>query len=343
MAYKPFPSGIHTMAIYKIIGGDHKEYGPHTADELSHWITEGRLSHQSLVRVEASNEWRSLSTFPEFADALRAQAGGSPAGGPPTLPVGAAFSSAEILARQPEVQIGRCLSRSWNLLQANFGLLFGAAFLVGLLGLVFQFIPLIGGIIYLLAAGVLNGGLFLVFLNRIRGRPAAVGDVFAGFNIAFAQLMLAGLLTSLLAWLGLACCLILPGVYLFVAWTFSVPLVADQRLEFWSAMELSRKVVTRVWFEMFGLLVLAFLPFIISYIFAQVRIFSVAWPAMQTLMASGQPDFNHMMETIAQIAKASVPLVMLTKFVFLLNLPFAVGALMYAYEDIFGARTAPTA
>ena len=135
----------------------------------------------------------------------------------------------------------------------------------------------------------------------------------------------------------------LPGLYLFVAWIFSVPLVADKRLEFWSAMELSRKVVTRVWFEMFGLVVLAFLPVILTYIFVQVRISFVAFPVMQDMMNSGPPDFSHLRDVMMQVAKLSIPLALLFKFVLLLNLPFALGALMYAYESLFGARTAPTA
>ena len=30
--------------MYKIIGGDQKEYGPVTADQLRAWITEGRVN-----------------------------------------------------------------------------------------------------------------------------------------------------------------------------------------------------------------------------------------------------------------------------------------------------------
>jgi hypothetical protein len=44
------------------------------------------------------------------------------------------------------------------------------------------------------------------------------------------------------------------------------------------------------------------------------------------------------MALLTDIAKVSVPLVILNKVVLLFNLPFAVGALMYAYEDLFGAR-----
>src|SRR5438105_2078355 len=61
--------------MYKIIGGDRKEYGPVSVDELRHWIAEGRLNGQSLALAEGSVEWRTLSSFPEFAEALRAQAG----------------------------------------------------------------------------------------------------------------------------------------------------------------------------------------------------------------------------------------------------------------------------
>jgi uncharacterized membrane protein len=50
---------------------------------------------------------------------------------------------------------------------------------------------------------------------------------------------------------------ILPGIYLAVAYIFAVPLIADKKLEFWTAMELSRKVVTTHWFPALGLIIVA--------------------------------------------------------------------------------------
>lgn len=327
--------------MYKIIGGDRKEYGPATADELRQWIAEGRLNGQSLVQAEGSGEWKPLAMFPEFADALAGQVVHPPV---PITPAAAAPEAwaAQTPAGQPTLQVGHCLSRSWDLLSANFGLFFGAALLVWVLDLICQFIPLIGEFVYWAADGVLGGGLYLVFLSRIRGQPAGVGDVFAGFNRNAAQLMLAGFLTAFLTRIGLMCCLILPGLYLLIAWTFSVPLVADKRLEFWSAMELSRKVVTRVWFQALGLVVLAFLPVIITGVFVQVKISLAMIPLMQEVFSSSQPDFKHLIESMFQVARTTFPLTMLLKFVFLLNLPFASGALMYAYEDLFGPRSTPT-
>ncbi len=330
--------------MYKIIGGDQKEYGPVTADELRRWIAEGRLNRQSQAQLEGSAEWHPLASFPEFAEALRAQAGPAvPPPGEPMPPVSAQIWTAQIFAQQPQLQVGNCLALSWSLLTANFGLLFAATFIVWVSGIVCSAVPFIGGALSWAVGGVFYGGLYLIFLNRIRGKPAAVGDVFAGFNIAFAQLALVGLLTGLLTLIGILCCLVIPGLYLFVAWTFSVPLVADRRLEFWSAMELSRKVTSRIWFELLALLLVAFLPTVLMLLFIGVKISATVISGVLGLMAANQPDFGRSMALGFQIAKNNFGLLMVFKLVMLLNLPFAVGALMYAYENLFGTRTPPTA
>jgi hypothetical protein len=347
---------MHQTLMYKIIGGDQKVYGPVTGDELRRWIAESRLNGQSLIQAEGAREWQPLSAFPEFGEALGAQTVQPPLAGAAPPSVSAEVWTAQVLARQPQVQIGRCLSLSWQLVMSNFGLFFGATFLAWLIGsanlLGLIMIPLVGvipgvilgtvaGVICWLIHGVIYGGLYLVFLKRIRGQPASVGDTFAGFGLAFAQLMLAGVVSSLLSWIGFCCC-ILPTLYLMVAWVFSVPLVADKRLEFWSAMELSRKVVTRVWFEMFGLMLLIFLPVILASIFAQIKM-PAAPSSIWDLISSGTPDLGRLLQVLEQIIRDALPFRLLTRFVLLLTLPFALGALMYAYEDLFGARTTPTA
>ena len=64
--------------MYKIIGGDRKEYGPVTQDELRRWIAEGRLNAQSLARAEGTTEWLPLAAFPEFAQSLSIRASAQP-------------------------------------------------------------------------------------------------------------------------------------------------------------------------------------------------------------------------------------------------------------------------
>jgi len=75
------------MATYTIIGGDQKEYGSVTADDLRKWIADGRLNAQSLAKEENDTEWRPLSAFPEFADALGVSSAPPP---PLTAPIAGA-------------------------------------------------------------------------------------------------------------------------------------------------------------------------------------------------------------------------------------------------------------
>jgi prepilin-type processing-associated H-X9-DG protein len=56
--------------MYRIIGGDGREYGPITKEQLQQWIAEGRADAQSQVRVEGSNDWKPLASFSEFAGAF---------------------------------------------------------------------------------------------------------------------------------------------------------------------------------------------------------------------------------------------------------------------------------
>src|SRR5262249_19809258 len=116
--------------MYKIIGADRKEYGPVSVEELRRWIAEGRLNAQSLVQAEGTAEWKPLGAFAEFADALAAKAGPPPLIGPTPPGLSPEIIAADILARQAHIRIGDCLARSWRLLLDNFGLLFGATFLV---------------------------------------------------------------------------------------------------------------------------------------------------------------------------------------------------------------------
>ena len=98
-----------------------------------------------------------------------------------------------------------------------------------------------------------TAGLFRYYLKLIRGQSPDLSDAFSGFTVAPGQLLMLCLVMTLLQWLGLCLC-IFPGIYVSIAWVFSIPLVIDKRLDFWPAMELSRKVVSRHWFMVFGLM-----------------------------------------------------------------------------------------
>jgi hypothetical protein len=59
--------------MYKIMGADQREYGPAASDGVREWIVQGRANGETLASFEGS-PWKPLSTFPEFADALRSAA-----------------------------------------------------------------------------------------------------------------------------------------------------------------------------------------------------------------------------------------------------------------------------
>ena len=104
----------------------------------------------------------------------------------------------------------------------------------------------------------LMGGLYMFFLKRIRGETTTVETAFSGFSNRFLHLFLAYFVSFALIALGFIC-LILPGIFLSVAWFFAIPLVIDKGLDFWSAMEVSRKVVCKHWWKFLWLVVLLLL------------------------------------------------------------------------------------
>jgi len=50
-------------AVFKIVGTDRKIYGPYTADELEHWINEGRIALDALAQRVGYKEWKQLKEF----------------------------------------------------------------------------------------------------------------------------------------------------------------------------------------------------------------------------------------------------------------------------------------
>jgi len=55
--------------MYKILGGDGKEYGPISAETLRQWMAEGRANAQTQVQPEGGTGWVALGTLPEFSAA----------------------------------------------------------------------------------------------------------------------------------------------------------------------------------------------------------------------------------------------------------------------------------
>lgn len=77
--------------MFKVLGGDGKEYGPVSADALRQWVQQGRANAQTPIKPEGGTDWAAMSSFPEFAQifappppGMTAAVGGSPVGDKPT-------------------------------------------------------------------------------------------------------------------------------------------------------------------------------------------------------------------------------------------------------------------
>ena len=258
--------------MYVVIGSDGREYGPIAGEDLRKWIAEGRLNPQSMAKAESDAEFRALSAFPEFAGAFAAP---TPEGSaPPAL-----ATPDRLIAGDYDLDIGNCVSRAWELVKSNFWPVIGVSALVVLIMGVVNQIPGLftrpiinemiqehvfepGGIAVILGLSVLTGPVYVVLLaglmkyllKLIRGQRADLGDAFGGFGPMIGQLILLGLVMNVLAMIGFVLCII-PGIFLQVAWLFSMPLVIDRQMGFWAAMELSRKMVCKHWFMVFAFLI----------------------------------------------------------------------------------------
>ncbi|WP_416666755.1 hypothetical protein [Egbenema bharatensis] len=172
------------------------------------------------------------------------------------------------------VDIGGYLSRGWELFKRNVGGFIGFAVLLGGINIGFMVLiamvdpaagdpeqppsaiaSLINGISTVISIP-LQAGFYVVAFKLVKQRPTTFSDFFRGFN-DFLQLFLASLVSGIFIILGFLL-LIIPGIYLAVAYSFVVPLVIERKMEFWEAMETSRKVITKQWFAFFGLGVLMF-------------------------------------------------------------------------------------
>uniref|UniRef100_UPI00404B475A GYF domain-containing protein n=1 Tax=Cephaloticoccus sp. TaxID=1985742 RepID=UPI00404B475A len=248
--------------MFTIIGGDGKEYGPVSAEQMRSWVGDGRANLDSKAKKTGDEQWRRLGDFPEFNPSGTTQPpaehpapAATPINNSRQVIVDPKAYADDLIARAGQLDISGCLERSWELLKANFWPIVGATTGMLVIMILAGLVPVLGLFVGFLFTGIFLAGMYAFYLKKIRGQPAEFGDIFDGFKIAFVPLLLATLVTQLLTTAGLLL-LILPGIYLAVAYNFAFMLIIDQRLEFWAAMEVSRRVITAQWWRMFGLLIL---------------------------------------------------------------------------------------
>ena len=287
------------MSDYKIIGGDQREYGPVSTEEVAQWIQQGRANGDTQVQAVGSEDWVPLRDVPELTPALAATAGpppmppmppGGPGSPPPphttipsphtpffSPPPTADQLMAELKGRSHTFSIGDCFSQGWRLTMDNFGTFLLAVICFMGLSVVAGFVPF-GSLIL---SGPLMGGIYLIYLRRLRGEFADMGTLFDGFRDVFMGLFLYYVFLMLLMFVGnitgivaviagmvmgmleasaqqppiLALVLMGIGVLLGLLITtilygmfiFGIPLVADRRMEATEAFKVVWRVTKNCW------------------------------------------------------------------------------------------------
>ncbi len=156
-----------------------------------------------------------------------------------------------------QLNLSYCISQGYEVFKQNIGgfvlytlVYFGMSMVLG-------FIPLVGGLGAAALGSALSAGVFLAAKKVKNGETVEFGQFFDGFKLG-APIFLVGLISQLLTIVGFIC-LIIPGIYLAVSYAFAGMFVTFHGMDFWPAMEASRKVIGKNWFGMFGFMLVLFL------------------------------------------------------------------------------------
>jgi hypothetical protein len=98
-------------------------------------------------------------------------------------------------------------------------------------------------------AFVIGLGITMLAVRRAGGMSTSIGDAFAYFD-RWLPAIIAGILVGIFTTVGFIL-LIVPGIYLTVAYHMTLPLIADRKMGSWDAMETSRKALSKKWLKMF--------------------------------------------------------------------------------------------
>ena len=283
------------MKKYTIVGGDSKEYGPVSVQEVTEWISSGRANGETRIKEEGAKEWSRLRDLEAFQELLSPSSQrvppqtqgqiriptskGAAAGPAPT----AVQLVAELQGRPHTFSIGDCFSIGWRLTMDNFGLFILTFICLVLIGTVAGLVPF-GSVVI---SGPLMGGMYFIYLRRLRGEPAEIGQLFVGFNESFLPLFLVYIFITLAMFVvaipmlitiiaalvtgaveagttGVPILAILIGVFgmgismllmmtLGTMLTFAIPLTMDRKMDAWEAFKATWSITKHCWGKCLGM------------------------------------------------------------------------------------------
>jgi uncharacterized membrane protein len=154
----------------------------------------------------------------------------------------------------PEFSIQESLSKGWEMFKVQWLNTVAFTLLVFTLqGILTHYLKDYALIISIIISPPLTSGFFLV-ANRIsRGVEVSFSNYFDGFSY-WGIVIVTSLISGILTFFGILA-LVIPGIYLAVAFMFGIPFVLFSGLDFWTSLELSRKLITMNWWKFFGFVI----------------------------------------------------------------------------------------
>lgn len=107
-------------------------------------------------------------------------------------------------------------------------------------------------------------GIVMMGIKRSVDAPISASMVFNNFS-KILPLFATIILMYIMMLIGFLL-LVIPGIYLMIAYYMAMPLVVEKGLSPWQAMETSRKTITHRWFSVFGLFIVMIIILTISMI-----------------------------------------------------------------------------
>lgn len=157
----------------------------------------------------------------------------------------------KLFQQYPEFNIQESIKKGWEFFKTQplnsvaFSLL-----IFTIQGLSTFFLDNYSLLISILISPSLTAGYFLV-ANRIsRGVEVEFSSYFEGFSY-WGIVIVTSLISGILTFFGILA-LVLPGIYLAVAFMFGIPFALFSGRDFWFSLELSRRLITMNWWKFFG-------------------------------------------------------------------------------------------
>lgn len=313
-----------TVPNYEMIGGNGNSYGPVSADQIRRWISEKRANAGTHIRLSGLVEWGPISSFSEFDSSF-----------PELHPTQESELTEDVEAEIPPpatpaslpFTVGGCLGGGRDLLNRNFMPIAGGCLAVWMVNMALNFIPLLGGFAVLFLIGPLYGALFRMVLDRKRGLETTFFQAWSGLQAQVPTLIVAGALGAILTALGYL--LLVPGLYLTIAWSFGFLFIIDQKTDAWTGLENSRRTITGSFQGVALLLIICFMPLLIVSLYGGIQLAGEVMKIINTGPITS--------ETLKLLANKIGPMALIIEVVRLLVMPLATCVIVEAYERLIGS------